>query len=138
MTLNTILLDGAQGLIVIPLYFIAHVLGTMVLEGAILYWFKYDTFKKCVNAALAANIVSFIVGIFLFFTVHQVSADIAGEGNYEQQMWIKLIFLFVITLIVEFLVLRFKNRDFPGGKIVLPLLLGNVLTYIPIAIILLD
>jgi hypothetical protein len=130
MTLHYFFLDGAQGLIIIPFLFIAHLVFTPLAEGTILYFFKYNRYKNCLLDALLANLASLIVGLFLLKPFNRVANSLIASEREAEQFIIILLLFYVQTVLTEWGILKLLNRKFSGLKLILPVLLMNLLTYI--------
>lgn len=133
MPLNFILLDGAQGLILIPIFFLAHVISTLLIEGTILYFFKYKTFKKSLWDAFLVNLCSLVIGLLLLSPFNAIAqsprvANMIGD-NYVLEMLTVLGLFFVQTIIVEGVMLRLFNKSFPMGRLIAATLIMNLITY---------
>lgn len=131
-----ILLDGAQGLILIPIYFIVHVIFTVLVEGSLLYAFRYQRFKKSLLTAFKVNLVSLITGIPLINVFSEWSRDLEGVfPDITHHTWIIVIYFFQ-TFLVEYVALILFNKRYSRWKLLGVNLLMNVITYIGIVAIL--
>jgi hypothetical protein len=136
MTHPYILLDAAQGLIIIPVFFILHLGTTLLIEGGLLYSFQYSTFKKCLLHAFIANISSLILGLFLMSPVQQLVIGICGYQDRETNLLVLLALLYLLTVLIEGIALRLLNKPFPVRKLIIATLLMNLITYGTLFIIL--
>jgi hypothetical protein len=128
-----ILLDGAQGLIIIPFFFVLHMLSTILIEGSILYWFDYKPFKKSLWDAFLINLCSLIIGVLCLSTFENWAHHFNKGKNH---LLILLGIFFIQTVLIEGFALRWLNKEFPPQKAILSNLIMNVLTYIVLYFIL--
>jgi len=128
MTLNFILLDAGGALIfIIPLLFVIHISTTLLIEGGVLYWFKYGKLKKCFFDAFVANLASLILGL-LFHESMRNMADALTKDDYLYNVVLLALF-YGLTVFVEGCVLVMLRKNIPGLKLVLAVLLMNLITY---------
>lgn len=135
MNLNFILLDGAQGSIVIPFFLIAHIVFTFFVEGGILRYFNYGTYKKCFTDAFIINLCSLIIGLFLAVPFYNLTRSVTGYP-YSWEIPMLLGLFYIQTIICEGLILHWLNRAFPIKKLVIATLLMNLCTYLALYLIL--
>lgn len=137
MTLQTILLDGAQGLIVVPIYFIFHLLITLLIEGVILFKMLGGSKKNRFMQALIVNLASLVIGMFLYIAIEGWSvyfSELSGQAIYP--IVFMNIFFFFETLLVEGIFLKLLNKQVKTKVLLSPLIIMNSITYIILASIL--
>lgn len=130
MTLRLFLLDGAQGLILIPFFFLLHVVTTLFIEGTVLYSFKYKAFKRCLTDAFIVNLCSLIIGLFLMNPFQTIARNFDNRDDVTPYTLVLLLLFFIETVLVEGLILRLLNKTYPVKKLVLATLIMNIITYI--------
>ncbi|MCZ8217365.1 MAG: hypothetical protein O9262_14060 [Cyclobacteriaceae bacterium] len=135
MRLTTILLDGAQGLIIIPFYFLVHMTTTVFIEGGILFYFKYKPFKKCLGDAFIVNLCSLVVGLFLIVPFQSIGRHAFPDSRISGVI-ITLSLFYIQTILVEGLVLKLLNKSYPFNKMIPANLLMNFITYVILYLIL--
>ena len=133
--LRTVLLDGAQGLIVLPFFFLVHLVSTFLIEGAILYFFRYKNFKKSLLDALIVNLCSLIVGILLFNVFDQLIRKLSLHSNFSELIALLALY-YLQTIAVEGLLLRWLNKTFATKKLIGVTLLMNLVTYLTLYLVL--
>jgi len=132
MTNNFILLDAGGALIILPFYFILHLITTVFIEGSVLYLFKYKTYNKCLTDAFQVNLYSLIIGLFLMRPVSSFVYYLCKGNN----LYFTLFLYYLITILIEGLTLKLLNKTFPLIKLIAADLLMNLITYITLYIIL--
>lgn len=135
MTLKFILLDGAQGLIIIPVFFLIHLISTLLIEGSVLYFFKYKMFLQCLYDAFIANLSSLIIGLLLYFQFQKLSEYLV-QNRSDNRLLILLLIYYFQTVIVEGVLLKYLNKTFPTRKLIVANILMNLLTYATLYLIL--
>jgi len=124
MNLHFILLDVAQGIVMLTPFFIVHILLTIFIEAWVLSKFHSLTFKKSALYSFEMNLVSLIAGLLLF----QFFEDLAGEMDFDRAVLVVGL-CFILSLIVEFLVIRLVCKPYPIKSLLKALVIGNILTY---------
>ncbi len=125
MNLHFILLDVAQGIVMLTPFFIVHILLTIFIEAWVLSKFHSLTFKKSALYSFEMNLVSLIAGLLLF----QFFKDLAGEMDFDYRAVLLVGLFFILSLIVEFLVIRLVCKSYPIKSLLKALIIGNILTY---------
>lgn len=133
MILKLFLLDGAQAIIIVPFFFLLHMVTTVFIEGGILYAFRYKKFKKCCTDALIVNLCSLAVGLILLETFRAISHRIHSGVN---PLFISLFLYYIQTIIVEGILLKLLNKTYPIKKLIVADLVMNLVTYFTLYIIL--
>lgn len=131
MNLHFILLDVAQGIVMLTPFFIVHILLTIFIEAWVLSKFHSLTFKKSALYSFEMNLVSLIAGLLLF----QFFEDLAGEMDFDRAVLVVGL-CFILSLIVEFLVIRLVCKPYPIKSLLKALVIGNILTYALLILIL--
>lgn len=134
MTFQFILLDGAQGIIILAPLFVLHFVVTILIEAYFLKRFGSDSYKKSVLYSFEMNIASLIIGILLL----SLFSDRINHLTHETYLAITTSILFIATLIVEFLVIKLVKRSFNTSSLIKALLIGNVITYLLLLAIMLS
>jgi hypothetical protein len=133
MFLHIYLLDGAQGLIVIPLFFI-HVGLTILIESVILKAYKYGTFGRCARDIFIVNLISLVIGLCLMAVFYWLTDRLTeGTSVANNQFLLKIITLvpyYIETVLAEGFFLWLLNRKWPVKKLIPATLLMNLATYI--------
>lgn len=127
MVTQAIFLDAAQALIVVPSFFIAHLIGTILIEGGMLYLFKYGNIKKSLLHAFFINLASLAVGLILFDGYVEEGRELVVITTY-----------FGITILIEGIVLWLLDKKFPIKKAIGVNLFMNIITYALLYIILIN
>ena len=145
MISKTILLDAGGGvlLLLIPAAFIIHFIITVVIESLILLGFKYGSFIKCVKHILLANFISLIAGLLLIKPFAFLATIDKGEYSsaqtvvyYEINIVLLVSLFYLATIIIEGIILKLVNKKFETKKLILATFIMNLVTYIPIYLIL--
>jgi hypothetical protein len=126
MILKLFLLDGAQGLIILPFFFLLHMVSTIFIEGGILYLFGYKKFGKSCLDALIVNICSLAFGLMCLSIIRGLTPHIHIRVD---PLFISLFLYYIQTIIVEGILLKVLNKSFPLKKLIVADLLMNLVTY---------
>lgn len=114
-----------NNLTVIPL-FLFQLLITIVIESLVLYLFRYHKMLACVVFASLANTISVVLGGSLLL---QFSSSMVNSGSFP---WNVLLVFGVQAILVEYLVLKACRKDLAASRLVLPVLLMNLLSLVPL------
>ena len=95
----------------------------VVVEALVLRFMGWGPFIQALLSAFLMNLVSFVVGIFYLPLL----------GTINSILWV--IGAFILSVLVEAGVLALQRKA-RYGKAVVPVLVSNVVTYAPIAILL--
>lgn len=112
-------------LLVIPL-FLFQLLITVVIESLLLYRFRYHSMLACLVFASLANTISVITGGLLLM---QFAEPLLASSSFP---WNLVLIFCAQALLVEFIVLKLCRKDFPASRLVIPVLLMNFLSSIPL------
>jgi hypothetical protein len=126
MTFHFILLDAAQGSIILVPIFVLHFVVTILIEAYFLKRFGSDSYKKSLLYAFEMNLASLVVGILVIYAI----ADAFNHIGHQLGETILISLLFVVTLIIEFSVIKLVKRSFNTPSLIKALLIGNVITYL--------
>lgn len=114
-----------NNLYVIPL-FLFQLLITIVIETLVLYLFKYHKMLACLVFASLANVVSIVVGGLLLL---RFSATLVSSSSFP---WNIVLLFGAQALITELLVLKACRKDLAATRLLVPVLLMNFLSLIPL------
>ncbi|MBO9632035.1 MAG: hypothetical protein J7578_02880 [Chitinophagaceae bacterium] len=114
-----------NNLYVIPL-FLFQLLITIVIETLVLYLFKYHKMLACLVFASLANVVSVVVGGLVLL---RFSSSLVGSPSFP---WNVVLLFGAQALITEFLILKACRKELAAKKLLLPVLLMNFLSLIPL------
>ena len=120
--MNFYLLDAAApGLIFAAL--IIFMIVTIVLEAVTMIILKYNKAGKSFLDSFLINLVSMGAGFVILST---------GTGLFEivDNAYLSILILFVITVIVEFLILYLLNRKLPVQKTLITAIVINIVSYL--------
>ena len=134
MTILYILLDAAQGTIILFPLFVLHFVLTILIEAYFLKRFSTETYKKSILYSFEMNIASLIVGILLLYLI----GDKVNHLSWSESRTILLSILFLVTFIVEFFIVKLVKRSFNTSSLIKGLLIGNVITYLLLLAIMLS
>ena len=95
----------------------------VVVEALVLRFMGWGPFVQTVLSAFLMNLVSFVVGFFYLPLL----------GRINGLVWV--LGAFILSVLVEAGVLALQRKA-PYGKAVVPVLVSNVITYVPIGILL--
>lgn len=123
--------DISPAFAIIPLLLIQLLL-TVTIDGLVLYRFGYHRLLACLTYSTLVNLISLVSGVLLLL---QVSAMLVVD---EEVSWKSIALLYSVAALVEYFILRLCNRSFPASRLVLPVLLMNVLSLIPLYFLLLS
>jgi uncharacterized membrane protein (UPF0136 family) len=112
-------------LLVIPL-FLFQLLITIVIETLVLYKFRYHTMQACLVFASMANFLSVVTGGLLLL---EFAAPLLDSPSFP---WNLILLFGAQALIVEFFVLKVCRKNFTASRLVLPVLIMNLLSLIPL------
>ena len=136
MILNAILLDGAQGLLlIIPIAFILHLVLTVLVEGLVLFYFKYGSYKKCTVTLVLANFISLVLGLVSMSFFLSISSSIKHVDGTEINLIVLLTLFYLESVILEGIILKVSNKNFKVKNLIPAVLLMNLITYVPIYLI---
>lgn len=118
------------------------IVGTIILETFVIRYFLAFTWSRSVWASVIGNLVSGLVGTYIMMWAmiawHAVADNFVPEATFGAINWIATyIFMCLGSVYLEVLTVRFMY----GGKVrrlFLPLLVGNIVSYIFIAVIMLN
>ena len=114
------LLDGAAAGLILALLII-FMLAAIVLEGLTLLLLKYNKAGRVFIDSFVVNIASLAFGFLLLTT----RFGLAFTGND----YLDFILIFVITVVVEFIVLYLMNRQKPVKKTLVAAIVINLVSY---------
>ena len=120
--MNFYLLDAAApGLIFAAL--IIFMIVTIVLEAVTMIILKYNKAGKSFLDSFLINLVSMGAGFVILLT---------GTGLFEivDNAYFSILILFIITVIVEFLILYLLNRKLPVQKTLITAIVINIVSYL--------
>ena len=120
--MNFYLLDAAApGLIFAAL--IIFMIVTIVLEAVTMIILKYNKAGKSFLDSFLINLVSMGAGFVILST---------GTGLFEivDNAYFSILILFIITVIVEFLILYLLNRELPVQKTLITAIVINIVSYL--------
>lgn len=123
--LNFFLLDAAQGTIILFPLFILHFVLTILIEAYFLKRFSTETYKKSLLYSFEMNIASLVAGILVLGFITEMLNHL-GSNAYSP---IIISILFILTLLIEFLVIRLVKRNYETRSLIKALLFGNLITY---------
>jgi hypothetical protein len=93
-----------------------------LLEAVVMIVMKYNLpFKKAFGDSLFANLFSLIVGFLLIF----LGADLLDNNS-----WVNLLILYVITVVLEVFVLYQRNRKKPFVQTLTVCVVMNLVSYL--------
>ncbi len=101
----------------------------VLIEAIVLAWITQRTFMVCLGASALANFVSTIPGLFLFAG----TLEFLGPGAGYMVLLLEVGFSFLISIFLEYLVLRILWRESPRQAIVRATLAANIVSYLLIA-----
>jgi hypothetical protein len=110
---------------VIPL-FLFQLLVTILVETLVLYLFRYHNLLACLVFASLANLVSIAVGGLILI---QAAPSIFDSEAFP---WNVLLVFGSQALLIEFLVLKACRKEISAGRVILPVLVMNTLSMIPL------
>lgn len=126
MNSSAFLLDaGGAFLLVIPVAFVLFMTGIIFLEAWVLYFFKYEKFKRCLRDSMLVNLVSLVAGFICMFFLKP--ADIGMTPLF--------FIFFALTLLSEGGMLLLLKKGQPVRTILLATVIMNVLSYLILALI---
>lgn len=132
MILDIFLLDGAQGLIIIPFYFFLHVVSTVLIEGSVLYLFKYNRFGRSCRDAFLVNGASLVIGLILLTTFEDITESVTLHFD---PLLFTLGLYYIQTIIVEGFILWRLDKTFPILRLIPAVLIMNAITYFTLYLI---
>jgi hypothetical protein len=133
MILEIFLLDGAQGLVTIPFYFFLHVATTVLIEGSVLYLFKYNKFGRSCRDVFLVNGASLVIGLLLLSTFDDITELMTLRFD---PLLFTLGLYYIQTIIVEGIGLWLLDKTFPIKRLIPAVLIMNVITYFTLYLIL--
>ncbi|MFI5133341.1 MAG: hypothetical protein ACHQEB_03340 [Chitinophagales bacterium] len=117
------ILDGGIGNVTTIIWlFVVILLIVILIESVVMLLLKFNNFGKCVIDSIIVNVASALVG---YCTLGLVN-DISSGGGILFQWFI----IYVITVIVEGLLLWILNRQQPTKKIWTVAITMNLVSYI--------
>lgn len=128
-----ILLDGAQGLLIIPVFFIGHVIFTLFVEGLMLTAANYKPRRESFFDVFLANLASLITALFCIYFFNSIAESITE--NRTAGLLITLFLFYIQTVITEWFTLHFRNRNYPKRKLTGVVLAMNLVTYFAIFLV---
>lgn len=117
------LLDAAAGGLILGML-VLFMLFAILLEGVTLLLLKYNKAGKCFLDSFLVNIASLVVGLLIARFNVDGGLDITDNG------YINVFLLFLITVVVEFIVLYLLNSKKPISKTAVAAILINVVSYL--------
>ena len=118
--MNQFILD-AGGAVLILVFAVIFLFITVVVEGLIMWVMKYNNAGKSFLDALIINLVSMAAG-YLLTLVSGRPFDLDNLSDF--------LILYIITFVIEFIVLYFLNRKLPVQKTLLTAIVINIVSYL--------
>lgn len=118
--MNQFILD-AGGAVLILVFAAIFLFITVVVEGLIMWIMKYNNAGKSFLDALIINLVSMAAG-YLLTLVSGRPFDLDNLSDF--------LILYIITFVIEFIVLYFLNRKLPVQKTLLTAIVINIVSYL--------
>ena len=118
--MNQFILD-AGGAVLILVFAVIFLFITVVVEGLIMWIMKYNNAGKSFLDALIINLVSMAAG-YLLTLVSGRPFDLDNLSDF--------LILYIITFVIEFIVLYFLNRKLPVQKTLLTAIVINIVSYL--------
>ncbi len=118
--MNQFILD-AGGAVLILVFAAIFLFITVVVEGLIMWVMKYNNAGKSFLDALIINLVSMAAG-YLLTLVSGRPFDLDNLSDF--------LILYIITFVIEFIVLYFLNRKLPVQKTLLTAIVINIVSYL--------
>lgn len=120
-----ILLDAAQGVVLLTPFFIAHILFTIFAEAYFLFKFQNLSYKKSTLYSFEMNLISLVGGLLLFSSFRGLSRTI----SIDLRATVLLILFFILTFILEFIFIKLVCKTYQTKPLLVALLIGNLITY---------
>ena len=120
--MNFYLLDAAAPGLIFGLMIIFMIV-TIVLEALAMIIMKYNKAGKAFLDSFLANLVSMGAGFLILFS---------GTGLFEiaDSAILSIVILFLITVVIEFLILYLLNRKLPVHKTLMAAIVINLISYL--------
>lgn len=120
--MNFYLLDAAAPGLIFGVMIIFMII-TIVLEAVTMIIMKYNKAGKAFLDSFLANLVSMGAGFVILFS---------GSGLFEiaDSAILSVGILFLITVVIEFLMLYFLNRKLPVQKTLMAAIVINLVSYL--------
>jgi len=120
--MNFYLLDAAAPGLIFGVM-IVFMIVTIILEAVAMIIMKYNKAGKAFLDSFLANLVSMGAGFIIL---------LSGSGLFEiaDSTILSIVMLFLITVVVEFLILYLLNRKLPVQKTLIAAIVINVVSYL--------
>ena len=130
--MNFYLLDagGAALLLFIPIAFVFLLLVWGLVEGFVINLYGINRFWRSVWHAIIVNLLSLVVGFIMIGVAHSMDLSEYTSVRASTELLPSWIIFWLVSVVVEALVLKALNRSKPWGKIFSASFVMNIITYI--------
>ena len=101
-----------------------------IVEGLVIFLFKINRFWRSVGHATIVKVASLIAGFGVFALLKQSQWVDKAELTSSPESYTLWAGLFLLTVIIEGLLLKALNRSRPMGRVFLASIVMNLITYI--------
>ena len=121
---------GPEILFLVPIAFILFLFVWGLVEGFVIYLFKINKFWRSIWHAMLINLASVVVGFIIMNTTNGTAVEQYLEIDEGPDYLSGWAIYWVVSVLVEGLLLKALNRNDSWGKIFGASLVMNIITYI--------